>query len=190
MKTWVALLRGVNVGGRNSLPMKRLREIFCELGFEDAATYIQSGNCVFRSEIGNAARIGTDIANAIEAEFGFRPSVFVLPLAEFEQAVAGNPFANRTVDPKFVHLFFLAGPVPSPDKPAMRALAAPGDEFALAGRVFYLLTPAGIGRSKLAEKLERFLAVDMTARNLRSAIKIAELGRSLGRQLTGSVRAN
>jgi len=180
MKTWVTLLRGVNVGGRNSLPMKRLREILAELGFEDAATYIQSGNCVFRSEIDNAGRMGAHIAKAIEAEFGFRPSVFALPLAEFEQAIAGNPFANGGVDPKYVHLFFLAGPVSSPDKTAMQALAAPGDEFALAGKVFYLLTPAGIGRSKLAEKLEKILAVDMTARNLRSAIKIAELGRSLG----------
>jgi uncharacterized protein (DUF1697 family) len=180
MTTWVALLRGVNVGGRNKLPMKRLRQILDALGFADVATYIQSGNCIFRSEIDDGQKIATRIADGIAAEFGFRPSVFALTREELDAAIAGNPFANRAVDPKFVHLFFLARPVSSSDKPAMRALAAPGDEFALAGKVFYLLTPAGIGRSKLAEKLEKFLAVDMTARNLRSAIKIAELGRSLG----------
>ena len=179
MATWVALLRGVNVGGHNSLPMKRLREILTEQGFEGAATYIQSGNCVFRSEGNDAEEIGYRIANAIQSEFGFRPEVFALPLAEFEQAIADNPFADHPVDPKYVHLFFLAKRAEAFDEAALRALAAPGDDFVLTGKVFYLLTPAGIGRSKLVEKLEKLLPIDMTGRNLRSVTKIAELGRSL-----------
>jgi uncharacterized protein (DUF1697 family) len=160
--------------------MKRLREILAELGFADVATYIQSGNCVFRTGTGNAARIGKRIADAIAAAFDFRPSVFVLTRDELDVAIAGNPFAGRTEDPKFVHLFFLAETVRTVDEPAMRALAAPGDDFALSGKVFYLLTPAGIGRSKLVEKLGKFLPVDMTGRNLRSVMKIAELARSVG----------
>jgi len=180
MTTWVALLRGVNVGGRNKLSMKRLREILDALGFADVATYIQSGNCVFRSDIGDAVTIGTRIADGIAADFGFRPSVFALTREELDAAIDGNPFAGRIDDPKFVHLFFLADKVGALDEAGMRALAAPGDDFALAGNVFYLMTPAGIGRSKLVEKLGKFLPVDMTARNLRSAIKIAELGRLLG----------
>lgn len=180
MTTWVALLRGVNVGGHNKLPMKRLRQILDALGFADVATYIQSGNCIFRSEIDDGQKIATRIADGIAAEFGFRPSVFALTREELDAAIAGNPFANRAVDPKFVHLFFLSDTIDSFDEAGMRALAAPGDDFALAGNVFYLITPAGIGRSKLVEKLGKFLPVDMTARNLRSAIKIAELGRSFG----------
>jgi uncharacterized protein (DUF1697 family) len=180
LKTWVGLLRGVNVGGRNSLPMKRLQEILGELGFKDAATYIQSGNCVFRSRISDAAKIQERIADAIAAEFSFRPAVFAISLDSLERAISGSPFSEDRLDPKSVHLFFLARPVGKPDETAMRSLAAPDDDFALVGKVFYLLTPAGIGRSKLVEKLGKFLAVDMTARNLRSAIKIAELGRSLG----------
>jgi uncharacterized protein (DUF1697 family) len=179
VRTWVALLRGVNVGGHNSLPMKRLREILTEQGFEDAATYIQSGNCVFRSGGNDAEEIRYRIANAIQTDFGFRPSVFALPLSEFEQAIAGNPFADHPVDPKYVHLFFLAKRVEAFDEAALRALAAPGDDFMLSGKIFYLLTPAGIGRSKLVEKLGKFLPVDMTGRNLRSVTKIAKLGRSL-----------
>lgn len=181
MKTWIALLRGVNIAGHNKLPMKRLREILGALGFADVATYIQSGNCVFRSDIGDAAEIGRRIADGIAAEFGFRPSVFALTREELEAAIDGNPFAGRSVDPKFVHLFFLADKVGALDEPEMRALAAPDDDFALAGNVFYLMTPAGIGRSKLVEKLGKFLPVDMTGRNLRSAIKIAELARSVDR---------
>jgi uncharacterized protein (DUF1697 family) len=179
MTTWIALLRGVNVGGSHTLPMKRLREILAELGFADVATYIQSGNCVFRSATGSAAQVGKRIADAIAAEFDFRPSVFVLSRDVFKTAIGGNPFARRTEDPKFVHLFFLADPVRTLDESAMRALAAPGDDFALVGKVFYLLTPAGIGRSKLAEKLGKFLPVDMTGRNLRSVMKIAELARAV-----------
>lgn len=178
--TWIVLLRGVNVGGRNVLPMKRLRELLTGLGFRDVATYVQSGNCVFRSGITDPARIGKRIGEAIAAEFDFRPSVFVLSRDDLEAAIAANPFADRIDDARLVHLFFLAEPVDTLDEAAMRALAARGDDFALTGRVFYLMTPAGIGRSKLAERLDKFLPVEMTARNLRSAIKIAELGRSLG----------
>jgi uncharacterized protein (DUF1697 family) len=181
MTTWIALLRGVNVGGRNVLPMKRLRELLGDLGFTDVATYIQSGNCVLRSEAADATRIESRISDGIAAEFGFRPSVFVLTLDELDAAIAGNPFAGRAADPRLVHVFFLAEAVDALDEPAMRTLAERDDDFALAGRVLYLFTPGGFGRSKLAERLERFLPVDMTARNLRTAVKIAELARSLGR---------
>jgi uncharacterized protein (DUF1697 family) len=180
MMTWIALLRGVNVGGSHKLPTKRLRDILDELGFVDAVTYIQSGNCVFRSDLADGRTIGARIAERIAAEFGFRPSVFALTRKELDAAIDDNPFAGRSDDPKFVHLFFLAEKVCALDEPAMRALAAPSDDFVLAGKVFYLLTPGGIGRSKLVDKLEKFLPVDMTARNLRSAIKIAELARSVG----------
>jgi uncharacterized protein (DUF1697 family) len=179
MKTRIALLRGVNVGGSNKLPMKRLREILDDLGFGNVATYIQSGNCVFRSDIDDGQKIGTRIANGIAAEFGFRPGVFVLTRKELDAAIDRNPFAERSADPKFVHLFFLADKVGALDKQGMRALAAPGDDFALAGKVFYLLAPGGIGRSRLVEKLGKFLPVDMTGRNLRSAIKIAALAQSV-----------
>jgi uncharacterized protein (DUF1697 family) len=179
MTTWIALLRGINVGGHRVVPMKRLRALLSDLGYEDAATYIQSGNCVFRSAGGDAARLAEQIGGAIEAEFGFRLRVFVLGLEQFEAAIAANPFAGRDIDPKFVHLFFLSDPVDGFDETAMRVLAAPGDDFLLANRVFYLLTPAGIGRSRLADKLETLLPVPMTGRNLRSAVRIAELARSI-----------
>jgi len=179
MTTWIALLRGVNVGGHNTLPMKALRTLLTDLGFANVATYIQSGNCVFDSGASDAAEIAGRISDRIEAEFGFRPNTFVLSLDALEAAIAGNPFAGQSDDPKYVHLFFLADEVGDLDEPGMRALAAPGDDFALVGKVFYLLTPAGIGRNKLANKLDRFLKVYMTARNLRSTAKIANLARSI-----------
>jgi len=87
MTTWIALLRGVNVGGHNTLPMKALRTLLTDLGFANVATYIQSGNCVFDSGASDAAEIAGRISDRIEAEFGFRPNTFVLSLDALEGVV-------------------------------------------------------------------------------------------------------
>lgn len=180
MQTWIALLRGVNVGGNNILPMKCLRELLGELGFEDARTYIQSGNCVFRAEGMDAAAIAESLSGAIGRQFGFRPAVLVLKREELDAALAGNPFSSDAIDPKTVHLFFLAEPVKLTNRQAMRALLTDADNFALIGNIFYLHTPGGFGRCKLADRLGKFLPVEMTARNLRSVRKIAELAQAPG----------
>jgi len=179
MKTWIALLRGINVGGNHIIPMLRLRALLAELGYEDVATYIQSGNCVFRTTVADAKTIASGIAGKIEEVFGFRPSVFALTLDALEKAQAGNPFAGG--DPKFVHLFFLDRAVGKLDEKAMRALARKSDDFALIGTIFYLHTPEGFGNSKLADKLAKFLPVDMTARNLRSVTRIVDMARAAGK---------
>lgn len=174
METWIALLRGVNVGGNKKLPMADFRNLLSGLGFTNVATYIQSGNAVFQAA-GRASDIGKRIETAVSERFGFHSDTFVLSLDRLDKALAANPFPLAADDPKTLHLFFLEQPNQDLDGGAMRALLLPGQDFALSNGVFYLYSPDGLSKCPLADKLGRFLSGSMTGRNLRSCLKIAEL---------------
>lgn len=175
MKTWIALLRGINVGGNNILPMKDLRKLLQREGFGEAKTYIQSGNCVFHSDLTDPNEIQNKISSAIENSFGFRPNILVLDGSELRQAIAANPYPQASDDPKTVHLYFLAKSAIDPDLKALEQVQSSSERYTLTERVLYLHAPDGIGRSKFAAQVERKLGVATTARNFRTAIKIAEL---------------
>ena len=175
MTTWIVLLRGVNVGGRNRLPMAALRELLAEVGFENVHTYIQSGNIVLDSPDGDPDSVARSVQGAIEERFGFAPHTFVLDIDAFDAAIAANPFSRGDEDPKAVHFFFLAEPDPTADLDGLRELATQGEEFVLTEGVFYLHTPNGFGRSKVVERLHRFIGVETTARNHRSVQAIRAL---------------
>ena len=176
MKKWIALLRGINVGGNNILPMKDLRSLLGELGYSDVKTYIQSGNCVFETAETDSSIISGKITKAIEAQFSFAPPVFVLFVDDFNSVIDANPYAqNAEINPKSVHIFFLWEPA-QPDKmEALLSLSKPSERIALTKRALYLHAPEGIGRSKLAANIERKLGVSITARNYNSVMKIAKL---------------
>lgn len=167
-------MRGINVGGNNILPMKELRELLTGLGFENAATYIQSGNCVFDTDMKSAADISQEISEAIESTFGFAPNIMTLSQDGFAAAIVDNPYTD-VQDHKTLHFFFLAQLAVNADIVALEALKKPSEDYHLTERVFYLYAPEGIGRSKLAAQAERKLGVSATGRNLRSVMKIAEL---------------
>ena len=175
MTTWIVLLRGVNVGGRNRLPMAALRELLAEVGLENVRTYIQSGNIVLDSLDGDRDSVARSVQGAIEERFGFAPHTFVLDVDAFDAAIAANPFSQGDEDPKAVHFFFLAEPDPTADLDGLRELATQGEEFVLTEAVLYLHTPSGFGRSKLVERLHRFIGGELTARNLRSVRAIRAL---------------
>ncbi len=179
MKTWIALLRGINVGGNNILPMQDLRALLSNLGYTDARTYIQSGNRVFKSTKTNAEQIAGQITDGIENTFGFQIRVFVLTIDALDNAIADNPYPQGHADPKTVHLYFLSEPALNADVSAMQAQCANAEAFTLSDRIIYLFAPDGMGKSKLAAKMERLARAQATARNLRSAIKIPELTRSI-----------
>ena len=178
MLTWIALFRAINVGGKNVLPMKELTDVLAQLGLSDIRTYIQSGNVLFRSSLKDREALATKIREAIQLSHGFKPVTILLNAAELAQAIAANPFATAAAEPKSVHLYFLAQP-PAPDLVALNALKASDEAFAIVGRVFYLHTPQGIGRSKLATGAEKHLGVEVTARNWRTANRILELAQEL-----------
>lgn len=170
MKTWIALIRGINVGGRHKLPMKKLVAIMESHGFADVQTYIQSGNVIFRS----AKKPDGTLGRLIESEFGFQPGIFFHSAAELRMAVENCPYQPR--EGKHLHFFFCDRVPVSLDTALLDTLKSPTEEYRLAGKVFYLHAPDGIGRSKLAEKMGKaFRGVDMTARNMNTVSKLIEL---------------
>lgn len=179
MRTWVLLLRGINVGGRNALPMRTLVELLEDLGCRKVRTYIQSGNAVLESPQ-SGEQIARMLKQRINAAHGFEPGVLVLEPEQLERAIAGNPFPDAETDPKHLHLAFLeerpAGP--DLDLDQLESLAADSERFSLEDRVFYLHAPEGIGRSKLAARREKVLGVAMTDRNWRTLCQLRDMVRS------------
>lgn len=176
MRPFVALLRGINVGGRNRLPMAALRGILADLGAEDVKTCIQSGNAVFEAEPGIADRIEKDLGPAIGARHGFEPGVLVLALDDLRAACEANPFPEA--EPRTLHFYFLESAPAAPDLERIDALRAAGERYELIDRVFFLHAPDGIGRSKLAAGAEKALGVACTGRNRRTVQAIVELAGS------------
>jgi uncharacterized protein (DUF1697 family) len=176
VSTWVALFRGINVGGNNMLPMKELAALLGSLGLEDVRTYIQSGNVVFRAA-GTAASLAGRISAAVERRCGFRPQLLLLGAAELGRALAANPFPEGTAQPQLLHLWFLAGQPAKGAEAALATLATGGERCVLRGKVLYLHAPKGIGGSKLAARVERTLGVRATARNWRTCTALLSMAR-------------
>jgi uncharacterized protein (DUF1697 family) len=177
METWIALLRGVNVGGRNKLPMKALLPELRALGFSAIRTYLQSGNVVFQGPGKPAARLEAEIGAAIGAKFGFAPQVFLLSAKDLAAAAAGNPFPESAAagEGRALHLFFLARAPRAIDRERFDRVRMGGERWQVRGRFLYLHAPDGIGGSKLARQVETILGVAATARNWRTVLALLEL---------------
>ncbi len=170
--TYVALLRGINVGGKNKLPMRGLAAIFEAAGCRDVRTYIQSGNVVFRAE--DVSGLAATVSAAIAAAFGIKVPVILRSAAEMAAAVAANPFFEAGVAEEMLHVYFLA------DLPLDEAVErldlkqSPGDTFAVAGREIYLLLPDGTARTKLTNAyFDKALRTISTLRNWRTVKVLA-----------------
>ncbi len=174
----ILLLRGVNVSGANRLPMPEFREMLAEFGLTHVDTHVQSGNAVFQDPgiEGLADKIGANML----LRFGFKPALFIMDKAEYKAILAANPYrAAGTADGTKVHIIFLAEPAKDTDLVGLRATATEGEQVTLTDKALYLHTPAGFGRSPLAEKLTRFLKVTHTARNQKSAESILALASAM-----------
>ncbi len=176
-QTWVALLRGVNLGSHNKVSMAALRELFSDLGAEDVATYVQSGNVVFRSARSRAA-LTKAIEGEIRKRFGLDVTVVLRTKAELAKLVAGNPFEKQS-DPTKLHVSFL---VQAPERGRTRELEKQEfepDEFRVTRDAVYLHCPKGYGRSKLSNAFfEKQLGVRATTRNWRTVATLAEMAKS------------
>ena len=177
MNTYVALFRGINVGGKNPLPMKELVALLEDLGARKIKTYIQSGNAVFQSAEMNIAQFTKKITDEIKKRQVFNPYVLVLGLEEIEKAIEENPFPEAETDPATLHLGFLAFAPENPDLSKLASFKKESERFHLSGRVFYLHAPEGVGRSKLSANAEKLLGVPMTDRNWRTVCKIREMAK-------------
>ena len=173
MKTFIALFRAINVGGKNSLPMKDLIQLFEEQGFENVASYIQSGNVVFSCKKGQLKGLSDILSSTIEKAYGFKPDVLILEAGTLKEAAGSNPFKSQ--DEKALHYYFLASTSEKPDLDTLKDVALSSERFELRDKVFYLCAPDGIGRSKLAAKIEKAMGVSVTARNARTVSKLLSM---------------
>jgi uncharacterized protein (DUF1697 family) len=180
MKTYIALFRGMNVGGSNVLPMKDLVTILENLGSRNVKTYIQSGNAILQKEEENPSLLSNRIRAAIKKSHGFEPQVLLLKPEEMERAVESNPFPEAESEPKTLHLYFLASMPKNPDLDTLESTKGDRERFALEDGVLYLHAPEGIGKSKLAASVEKLLGVATTGRNWRTVCKILAMAKQRG----------
>ena len=174
MSTYIAFLRGINVGGNNALAMKEFVAILEGLGARKVKTYIQSGNAVFEFET-MPSELSKQLTAEIKKRHGFEPAILVLSLAAIKKAIAENPFPEAEADPSNLHLGFLASKPKSPDLQKLAVLKKESERFHLSDNVFFLHAPEGVGRSKLAANSEKLLGVPMTDRNWRTVCKVLEM---------------
>jgi uncharacterized protein (DUF1697 family) len=189
MASHVALLRGINVGGRNKVPMAELRELVASLGHTGVSTYIQSGNVLFSTGEADAGKLAAALEAAISERFGLWAAVVVLSRDELADVLAANPYPDEP-NPRLVHVVFLNAEPPQDllDRiaAAESAVAAKGsrDTVRAAGQALYLHTPDGYGTSELAQAVLKILsppakqkkqAVVATARNWATAAKLLSL---------------
>jgi len=174
MSDYVALFRGINVGGKHILPMQDLCDILASAGCENVQTYIQSGNAVFTASA-TAASLSKNISTAIDDGFGFAPQVLLLTADRFKAIAASNPFPEGESTPNFLHVWFLIEAPADPDLDALKKLQSDSEQFVLQKDAFFLLAPDGIGRSKLAAKVDRYLGVATTGRNWQTVSKLLDM---------------
>jgi uncharacterized protein (DUF1697 family) len=181
MPRFLALLRGINVGGHNKVAMADLRQIAADLGYTDVSTYIQSGNLIFGADSDDAAALAAALQRSIAERLGVRPAIVVLSATELARVIADNPFPDAK-DPRLVHAVFRNDVHSSSGLAAIAAAAktaqASGsrDEAVVVGRTLFLHTPDGFGRSQLAARLVASPAQAAgTARNWATVTKLMAL---------------
>jgi uncharacterized protein (DUF1697 family) len=175
MQTYIALFRGINVGGKNSLPMKELASMFESLGASNVRTYIQSGNVVFQSVSKDISSLSKRVGIEVRERYGFEPHILLIGLSEVEAAITNNPFPEAESEPSSLHLGFLAFTPKDPDLKKLESLKNDSEQFCLIGSIFYLHAPEGVGRSKLATSSEKLLGAPMTDRNWNTVCKLKEM---------------
>ena len=179
MTAFIALLRGINVGGRNKVPMPELRAVCGDLGWEGVATYIQSGNVVFRAG-GRPASLEGELERAIEERFDLSVSVVVRAAADWPDYVTGNPFPKASEsEPNLVMLALSKEPPKQDAVECLRERAADGERIERFDDALWIHYAGGSGRSKLSPSiLDRLVGSPVTTRNWRTVLKIEELARS------------
>ena len=176
MTRYAVLLRGVNVGGNNKVPMARLRELAADLGYREITTYVQSGNLVVTAEAKQAAALEKSVADIIREELGVDIAVMVRSRKELATALDANPFAEIADDPARMVISFLASQPAADKRNALDRNEFAPELFEFGDRCLYLWYPAGMGRSKMsAAPWDRRLGVRGTGRNVRTIAKLVEM---------------
>lgn len=184
---YVALLRGINVGGNTMIKMSELKNSFESLGLENVATYINSGNLAFdaesvssphvsKGELANESILVSKIEQAIEKEFGKAVPVMVREKADIERILANNPFHGEFESHKEMHVLFMKDEMPADKQKHFLAQQTKDERFAVRGLEIYCHLRLGVAESILGKGfIDKKLKVPITSRNWRTVEKLAEL---------------
>ncbi|MGI8811847.1 MAG: DUF1697 domain-containing protein [Pyrinomonadaceae bacterium] len=173
---YVALLRGINVGGNTIVKMETLREVFSNLGFQNVRSYINSGNIAFETVRTGEAKLTEIISNAIESKFGKKIAVMVRSAAEIDEIIKYNPFDGQFENDKDLHVFFLADELNKEQNDLLASVVSDNEQIETRGRTLYCLLKMSIVDSFVGKGfIDKKLKVPATARNWRTVKKLAEM---------------
>lgn len=180
MQTYLAFLRGINIGGRNIIKMVDLAKKLEPLKFKNLSTYIQSGNLIFNYPKADNQILAYKIKTLIEKEFGYQVPVIVSKAEELHGIIRNNPYANNLKEESSLHVSYLSE---MPTQAAIDSLtnyANLPNEFKIGDKAVYLYCPNGYSKTKLTNNfLEKQLDVTATTRNWRTSNKLVELATNL-----------
>jgi uncharacterized protein (DUF1697 family) len=180
MKTWIALLKGVNMVGKNKVPMKEFAALLEGLNGRDVKTYRGSGNAVFRHRGTNTTRLAGRISAVIGKAYGFEPLVILLEPEKLARIIADNPFPEAESEPGALVVGFLTGVPEQPDWEALEEVKRKSERFALRDDVFYFFAPEGFHLSKIGPWMKRsFGHVDGTGRTWSTVVKVMEIAKAM-----------
>lgn len=177
METYIAFLRGINVGGQKKMPMIEVREMMTRIGFKNVRTYIQSGNIIFKSELNSTKELQGLIHRAIEETFGFDVPVLVKTANEIRGVLLKNPYNNENDLAHNRVYFVLLQDTPDAELvKTFKRMNFPNEKFRVSDTCVYLCCENGYGKAKLSNNMiERKLEVKATARNYRTMNKLLEI---------------
>jgi uncharacterized protein (DUF1697 family) len=176
--THVALLRGINVAGKNMLPMKELARMFADAGYTNVRTYIQSGNVIFEAPAGAAGtpKMADGITANIEKRFGFRIPIVLRTSDQLRKTIRDNPFLAEGVPEKALYVYFLANSLQAGAIAGLDPTRSAPDAFQVRGQEIYLHLPNGMGRSKLTNAyFDSKLCTTCTFRNWATVLQLAAM---------------
>jgi uncharacterized protein (DUF1697 family) len=174
---YIALLRGINLGGNNQMKMDDLKAVLADLGFTNVTSYINSGNLAFDTKKTPESKLIDKIETAVENRFGRRVHIMIREQSDIERIVAKNPFHGEFGSHKEMHVLFLKEPLLPEKEKLLRETAFDGERYTAIGREIYAHLPKGVAESTLSKKaiLDKAPKVPYTGRNWRTVEKLAEL---------------
>jgi uncharacterized protein (DUF1697 family) len=178
-KTFIALLRGINVSGRNKIPMRELCSLCTDLGWQDVQSYIQSGNVVFKAKAA-PAKLETELERAIERRFDLSIPIIVRAAAVWPDYVRANPYPDASQsEPNLVMLALSKAPPKQDAVAKLQERAVSGERIAQVGDVLWVHYSGGVAKSKLSPALfDRLVGSPVTARNWRTVLKLQVMVRA------------
>jgi len=175
--SYIAMLRGINVGGQKIVKIEKLRASFEALGFHKVRTYVQSGNVVFEATKTSTTSLSRKIREKILSDYGFSVPTILRTSSEMNKIVSDNPFLReKEIDRSKLHVTFLSEPPAKAALGKLDSLNGDPDQFRIRNREVYLYCPNGYGRTKLSNSaFEKLLSVEATTRNWRTVNTLVEM---------------